>query len=73
MRGGLRHFVYGKVVLWLALDCGIHIAQTLKLEGNIVRWRQERDLIRAEVLEKGWSKKLSAFMQSYEDEIIRCI
>lgn len=70
MRGGLRHFVYGKVMLWLALDCGIDIAQTLELEGDIARWQRERDLIRAEVLEKGWSQKLGAFKQSYEDETL---
>lgn len=70
VRGGLRHFVYGRVMLWLALDCGIDIAQTLKLPGDTVRWQQERNLIRAEVLEKGWSEKLGAFKQSYEDETL---
>lgn len=65
-----RGVCQGKVMLWLALDCGIDIAQTLKLEGDIDRWQQERDIIRAEVLEKGWSEKLGAFKQSYEDETL---
>lgn len=68
VRGGVRHFVYGKVMSWLALDSGIDIAQTLHLKGDIERWCQERDNIRAEVLEKGWSDKLKAFKQSYEEE-----
>jgi len=70
VRGGLRHFVYGKVMLWVALDCGIDMAEALDLAGDITRWRQERDLIRVDVLEKGWSEKLGAFKQSYEDETL---
>jgi len=70
VRGGLRHFVYGKVMLWVALDCGIEMAEALDLAGDITHWRQERDLIRVDVLEKGWSGKLGAFKQSYEDETL---
>ncbi|ARV58382.1 glycoside hydrolase family 15 [Nostocales cyanobacterium HT-58-2] len=70
VRGGLRHFVYGKVMLWVALDCGIEMAETLNLAADIARWRQERELIRNEVFEKGWSEKLGAFKQSYEDETL---
>jgi GH15 family glucan-1,4-alpha-glucosidase len=70
VRGGLRHFVYGKVMLWVALDCGIDMAETLNLPGAIARWRVERDKIRAEVFDKGWSEKLGAFKQSYEDETL---
>lgn len=70
VRGGKRHFVYGKAMLWVALDCGIDIAEALHLPGDCDLWRQERDQIRAEVLEKGWSEKLQAFKQSYEDETL---
>ncbi|MEH2124740.1 glycoside hydrolase family 15 protein [Nostoc sp.] len=70
VRGGLRHFVYGKVMLWVALDCGIEMAEALELAGDTTRWRQERELIRNEVFEKGWSEKLGAFKQSYEEETL---
>jgi GH15 family glucan-1,4-alpha-glucosidase len=70
IRGGKRHFVYGRAMLWVALDSGIDIAKSLHLPGQLDRWRQERDRIRAEVLDKGWSKKLNAFKQSYEDETL---
>lgn len=70
VRGGKRHFVYGKAMLWVALNCGIDMATALDLPGNCDRWRQERDKIRAEVLEKGWSEQLQAFKQSYEDETL---
>jgi GH15 family glucan-1,4-alpha-glucosidase len=70
VRGGVRNFVYGKAMLWVALDCGADMAETLHLSGDITRWQQERDRIRAEVLEKGWSENLGAFKQSYEDEVL---
>ena len=70
VRGAKRHFVYGKAMLWVALDSGIDIAETLHLPGDCDRWRQVRDQIRAEVFEKGWSEKLKAFKQSYEDETL---
>ena len=70
VRGGLRNFVYGKAMLWLALDRGIQMFEELDLEGDIRRWRETRDTIREEVMTKGWSTKLNAFKQSYEDEYL---
>ena len=70
VRGAKRQFVYGKAMLWVALNSGIDIAETLHLPGDCDRWRQVRDQIQAEVLAKGWSEKLQAFKQSYEDETL---
>lgn len=68
VRGGVRHFVYSKAMMWFALDCGIEIAEGMRLSGDIKTWRRERDLIHEEVFDKGWSDDLGAFKQSYEDE-----
>jgi GH15 family glucan-1,4-alpha-glucosidase len=68
VRGGLRHFVYSKVMLWVALDRAIKLVEDHDLLGDAEHWRQARDQIRAEVFERGWSDKLKAFKQSYEDE-----
>jgi GH15 family glucan-1,4-alpha-glucosidase len=70
VRGGLRNFVYGKVMCWVALDRAIDMAEKLGLPGDIDRWREERERIRAAVFEKGWSDKLGAFKQSFEDEYL---
>ncbi|MBE9182700.1 glycoside hydrolase family 15 protein [Oculatella sp. LEGE 06141] len=70
VRGGERHFVYGKAMLSIALNCGIDMAKSLNLSGDCDRWQQVHDAIRAEVLEKGWSDQLQAFKQSYEDETL---
>lgn len=68
VRGGLRNFVYGKAMCWVALDRAIDIAEELHLPGDIDRWRAERERIHATVLERGWSERLGAFKQSFEDE-----
>ncbi|WP_017299518.1 glycoside hydrolase family 15 protein [Nodosilinea nodulosa] len=70
VRGGQRNFVYSKVMAWVALDAGVDMASNLSLAGDVARWQEARDAIRAEVLEKGWSEKLGAFKQSYEDEVL---
>jgi GH15 family glucan-1,4-alpha-glucosidase len=57
-------------MLWFALDCGIDMFETLHLEGDMKRWRKERDAICEEIMTKGWSAKLNAFKQSYEDETL---
>jgi GH15 family glucan-1,4-alpha-glucosidase len=68
VRGGLRNFVYGKVMMWVALDRGVKLAEGNDLAGDTGHWRRERDELRAEVFKKGWSERLGAFKQSYEDD-----
>jgi GH15 family glucan-1,4-alpha-glucosidase len=70
VRGGLRNFVYGKVMCWVALDRAIDMAEELGLPGDVARWRTERERIRTAVFERGWSERLNAFKQSFEDEYL---
>jgi GH15 family glucan-1,4-alpha-glucosidase len=66
VRGEVRHYVYSKLMSWVALDRGIRMAEELRLDGELERWRTERDVLRAEILEKGWSKEKQSFIQAYE-------
>jgi GH15 family glucan-1,4-alpha-glucosidase len=68
VRGGRRNFVYGKAMMWLALDRGIQMFDALGLEGELDLWIETRDTIREAIMTKGWSDKLNAFKQSFEDE-----
>jgi GH15 family glucan-1,4-alpha-glucosidase len=47
VRGGLRDFVYGKALCWVALDRGIRLAEARGLDVDTERWRREHDRIRA--------------------------
>jgi GH15 family glucan-1,4-alpha-glucosidase len=66
VRGGQRHFVYSKVMCWVALDRGIKAAQQLNLEADLQRWCLIRDQIRADILSRGYNTALGAFTQAYD-------
>lgn len=65
VRNGPHHFVYSKVMVWVALDRAVKLARRGIIDGNAERWALERDAIRAEVLEKGYDQELGAFVQAY--------
>ena len=70
VRGEVRHFVYSKVMCWVALDRGIRAAEQLHLEADIERWRQVRDQIRTDILTHGYNTKVGAFTQSYDSTVL---
>jgi alpha,alpha-trehalase len=70
VRGGLRHFVYSKVMCWVALDRGIRAAEQLHLEADLPRWRLVRDQIRTDILAHGYNTRLGAFTQSYGSDAL---
>ncbi len=70
VRGGLRHFVYSKVMCWVALDRGIRAAEQLHLKADLPRWMLIRDQIRADILSHGYNTTLGSFTQSYDDDTL---
>jgi GH15 family glucan-1,4-alpha-glucosidase len=64
VRGPRRHFVYSKVMAWVAFDRAVRAVEA-GLSGPGEQWRAIRDQIHAEVLEKGYDDKRGAFMQYY--------
>jgi GH15 family glucan-1,4-alpha-glucosidase len=66
VRGEVRHFVYSKVMCWVALDRGIRAAEQMQLEADVARWRQVREQIRADILTHGYNPQVGAFTQSYD-------
>jgi GH15 family glucan-1,4-alpha-glucosidase len=68
VRGEVRHYVFSKVMSWVALDRGIRMAEELSLESDTATWRAARDTLYAEIMERGWSERLQSFVQSYGDE-----
>ena len=64
-RGGRQHFVYSKVMAWVALDRAIRHYERVDGGGDIKRWRKNRDKLHKEICAKGFNKKLNSFTQSY--------
>ena len=65
VRGGPQHFVYSKVMAWVAFDRAIKTVERYGLQGPVEKWRKLREKIHADVCEKGWNDKVGAFTQSY--------
>lgn len=68
VRGDPFHFVYSKVMCWVALDRGLTIARRYGFPGDFQRWERCREKIRQEVLERGWSEEKQAFVQHYDTD-----
>ena len=65
VRGGRKHFVYSKLMCWVALDRGIRLADKRSFPSNRIHWRKTRDTIYEEIMMKGWNAKRGAFVQHY--------
>ena len=67
-RGGRRHFVYSKLMSWVALDRGLRLAEKRSFPADWMRWLETRDEIYEEIMARGWSPTRQAFVQYYGSE-----
>jgi GH15 family glucan-1,4-alpha-glucosidase len=65
VRGKPQHFVYSKVMCWLAVARGIELAEEQKLPCDLARWKKVRDQIRRSVEKNGVDKRRNCFVQAY--------
>ena len=65
VRGGRRHFVYSKLMSWVAVDRGLRLAEKRSFPADRDRWLKSRDLIFKEIMTKGWNEDRQAFVQYY--------
>jgi GH15 family glucan-1,4-alpha-glucosidase len=70
VRGGRRHFVYSKLMCWVALDRGIRLADKRSFPSNRNRWRACRDEIYQEIMTRGWNRDRQAFVQHYGSDTL---
>ncbi len=70
MRGGAQHFVYSKVMAWVALDHAVKRHEQFDGGGDVKRWRKNRDMLHAEICAKGFDEKLNSFTQSYGSKML---
>ena len=70
VRGGPYHFVYSKVMCWIALDRGIIIARRYGFPADIKKWEKTYADIKREVLKRGWNEKKQAFVQHYDTDAL---
>jgi GH15 family glucan-1,4-alpha-glucosidase len=64
-RGKPRHYVYSKVMTWVAFDRGVRMIEEFGLDGPLDVWRRMREEIRAEICERGFDRDLNSFVVAY--------
>jgi GH15 family glucan-1,4-alpha-glucosidase len=65
-RGEPAHYVHSKLMAWLALDRTLGIANSHKVSAKRrVRWSQERDAIRADIIANGVDAGRGIFVRAY--------
>lgn len=65
VRGGRQHFLYSKLMSWVAIDRALRLADKRSFPADRERWLKVRDQIYQEILDKGWSENRQAFVQHY--------
>ena len=70
VRGGRRHFVYSRLMCWVAFERAMRMQSQRGLPGNTTRWRAVRDEIYEEIMAKGWSEERQSFVQYYGGTVL---
>jgi len=68
MRGQPLHHLSSKVLCWVALDRAVRLAPDLGTYAKAQAWSSERDTLRAEVLQRGFSERRGAYAQSFDSD-----
>ena len=63
VRGDSQHFLYSKVMCWVALDRALALADHIDAADRVDRWKTTRNEIWETVVRDGWSEQANAFTQ----------
>ena len=66
-RSNENHFVFSKVMSWVAMDRAAKIAHLLNKPHYMETWRGIANDIKEDVLNKGWNQELQTFTQTYSN------
>ncbi|KAH8881246.1 Six-hairpin glycosidase [Thozetella sp. PMI_491] len=68
VRNNKQHFTYSKIMLWVAFDRGLRLADKRNFPcPNRAKWLEARDNLYEEIMEKGYNTEMKCFVQSYEN------
>ncbi|MFJ1703828.1 glycoside hydrolase family 15 protein [Kitasatospora sp. NPDC088346] len=65
VRSGPQHFVYSKLMCWVALDRAIELAEDLGAGDRVPGWSAAREEIRTAIEEQGWNEEVGAYTQAF--------
>jgi GH15 family glucan-1,4-alpha-glucosidase len=62
-----KHFVFSKVMCWVALDRAVSVAAFLGKSDYEAEWKEQAEQIKADVLTNGWNEEMQSFTQAYDN------
>ena len=69
-RGAGRHYVFSKVMAWVAFDRALKSADMFGFKAPRERWRSLSETIHRDVCEKGFDPGQNAFVESYGSTVL---
>lgn len=70
VRGGRQHFLYSRLMCWVAFDRAIRLSHKRSLSGPIPGWVKARDDIYAEIHTRFWNTDIGAFVQHLDTKAL---
>ncbi len=69
-RGEGRHYVFSKVMTWVAFDRAIKSAEKFGFDAPVQDWKDLRATIHRDVCEKGFDPTTNSFVESYGSKLL---
>ena len=63
VRGGRQHFLFSRLMSWVAIDRGLRLAQNRSFPAPVDAWTNARDEIYHDIFNNFWDDKVGAFVQ----------
>jgi GH15 family glucan-1,4-alpha-glucosidase len=63
IRGGRQHFLFSRLMSWVAIDRGLRLAKNRSFPAPIEAWTRARDEIYHDIFNNFWDDKVGAFVQ----------
>ena len=60
-----RHFIFSKLLCWVAIDRAIKIGEVLRMGINDSKWKALREEIYKDIYDNGWNEEKQAYTQYY--------
>jgi GH15 family glucan-1,4-alpha-glucosidase len=70
VRGAPQHFLYSKLMCWVALDRAIAMADKLRAGDKVEGWRAVGDEIGEQIRTQGWSDAANSFTQAFGSDVL---
>ncbi|NEW94259.1 glycoside hydrolase family 15 protein [Rhodopseudomonas sp. BR0M22] len=70
LRGPRQHYVFSKVMTWVAFDRGIKSAEKFGLQAPLAEWRLVRERIHADVCANGFDPEQNTFVEHYGAKVL---